>query len=183
MLQRQSALPDLWLISDARNDSLLAAALARLPRASGFIYRHYHLDRDARLARFRALQRIARRYGHLIVLAGSAADARKWGADGAYGSPAALARGPAIMRLCSVHSLREIGSATRATAMLLSPAFPTASHPGGRTLGTQRFLMLAMRAQIPVIALGGMNPRRVKQLQWMRWAAIDGLTVDLQAKS
>jgi thiamine-phosphate pyrophosphorylase len=176
MPQRQPALPNLWLISDARNDAVLEASLARLPRGSGFIYRHYHLEPQARRARFEALKRICRRYGHCTVLAGDAAQARRWGANGAYGSPAALARGPAILRLCTTHNLREIGNARRATAILLSPVFATASHPGARTLGPHRFRTLAIRARVPVIALGGMSHRRARKLQCKNWAAIDGLS-------
>lgn len=177
MLQRQSALPSLWLISDARNDAVLEASLARLPRGSGFIFRHYHLDPKARRSRFAALRRIACRYGHVTVLAGSAAEARRWAADGAYGSPVALARGPAILRLCSAHNLREIGSARRAHAILLSPVFITASHASTRKLGVQQFRAMAARAKVPVIALGGMTPRRARLLNWKSWAAIDGLSV------
>ena len=177
MPQRQPALPLLWLISDARNDAVLEASLARLPRGSGFIFRHYHLEPQARRVRFAALKRIARRHGHMVVLAGRAAEARRWGADGAYGSPVALARGPALPRLVSVHGLREIGQARRGTAILLSPVFATASHPGARPLGVQRFRALAGWAQAPVIALGGMNLRRARQLKWGSWAAIDGLSV------
>jgi thiamine-phosphate pyrophosphorylase len=176
MPQRQPTLPNLWLISDARNDAVLETSLARLPRGSGFIYRHYHLEPQARRARFEALKRIARRYGHRVVLAGSAKQARQWGANGAYGSPAALARGPAILRLATAHNLREIGRARRASAILLSPAFATASHPGARGLGSQGFRALAARALAPVIALGGMTSARSRQLKCRRWAAIDGLS-------
>jgi thiamine-phosphate pyrophosphorylase len=175
MPERQPALPCLWLISDARNDAALPAALARLPRGSGFIYRHYHLGAEARRARFETLKRIVRRYGHVIVLAGSASLARRWGAHGAYGSPDVVASGPAFLRLCTAHDMHEIGRARRANAILLSPVFATASHPGARTLGGERFRALAARAQVPVIALGGMTARRSRQLKCIRWAAIDGL--------
>ncbi len=176
MPNRQPVLPHLWLISDARNDAALESALARLPRGSGLIYRHYHLSPDARRVRFKALSGVARRFGHVVVLAGDAAQARRWGADGAYGSPERLARGPRALRLVTVHSLRELATAhrARADAVLLSPVFPTASHPGGRTLGAERFRLLAARSQVPVIALGGMTPRRARAFE--RWAAIDGLS-------
>jgi DNA-binding response OmpR family regulator len=71
-------LPGLWLISDARNDAGLERALARLPRGSGFIYRHYHLPDPERFARFRALRRIAKARGHTVILADSALTAREW---------------------------------------------------------------------------------------------------------
>ncbi|MFN5818931.1 MAG: thiamine phosphate synthase, partial [Novosphingobium sp.] len=40
---RKKPLPAIWLLSDARNDAVLERALMRLPRGSGFVFRHYHL--------------------------------------------------------------------------------------------------------------------------------------------
>lgn len=173
-----SPLPDLWLISGARNDAALAAALMRLPRGSGFIFRHYHLSKPERLARFAALARVARGRGHWVILAGGMREARRAGADGAYGAPERLAGGGAGFRLVTAHSLREIAAArrVRADAVLLSPVWPTRSHPGGSALGGLRFWLLARRAGRPVIALGGMTRRRALSLRWGRWAAIDGLS-------
>jgi thiamine-phosphate pyrophosphorylase len=178
VFKRYPSVPRLWLISDARNDAALESALARLPRGSGLIFRHYHLPVDARRTRFRILARHARRFGHGVVLAGSAAQARRWGADGAYGSAAVLARGPAILRLVTAHSLHELAQARRARgdAVLLSPVYPTRSHPGGAVLGAVRFRLLAARAGLPVIALGGMNRHRAQALKPAGWAAIDGLS-------
>lgn len=172
---RQPPLPHIWLVSDARNDAVLERVLARLPRGSGLIFRHYHLPPPERRARFDALARAARRRGHRIVLSGSARQARRWGADGAYGAPAALARGPALLRLASAHSLRELGRALRADAVLVSPVFPTRSHPGAATLGPLRFRLLAARAGVPAIALGGMTAHRARHLGACKWAAIQGL--------
>lgn len=172
-------LPDLWLISDARNDDALEAALSKLPRASGFIYRHYHLPDPDRYHRFHALRRIARAHGHTVILADSAMTACEWGADGVYGAPLALwPRRARLLQLAAVHNAREIGQAQRkgAHAALLSPVFPTVSHPGGSVLGPVRFRHLAKLCQMPVIALGGMTLHGAHRLQWPRWAAIDGLS-------
>lgn len=170
-------LPGLWLVSDARNDARLEATLARLPRGSGLVFRHYHLDPAARRRRFARLARIARRFGHRVVLAGSQAEARAWGADGAYGAPRVLGRQTGGLRLVTAHSLREIAVANRAgaDAVLLSPVFATRSHPGAWTLGRVRFRLLAVRALVPVIALGGVDTARARMLRWKKWAAIDGI--------
>lgn len=173
---RQPSFPAIWLVSDARNDAALEMALKRLPRGSGLIFRHYHLSPEERRARFEALRRVARAHGHRLVLAASAAQARAWRADGAYGSAQVLAKGPAILRLVTAHSLREIGRAERADAVLLSPVFATRSHPGAHGLGTLRFRLMAAQARVPVIALGGMTPRRAKAHGIECWAAIDGLS-------
>ena len=173
-----STLPDIWLISDARNDAALERALMRLPRGIGFIFRHYHLPQPERQARFAALARVARGRGHLVILAGTGREARRAGADGAYGAPARLAGGGAGFRLVTAHCLREIAYAKRAgaDAVLLSPVWPTRSHPGGKSLGALRFLLLARQAGLPVIALGGMTRPRARALGFPRWAAIDGLS-------
>lgn len=163
-MPRLKPLPAIWLISDARNDAALGQALRQLPRGSGFVFRHYHLAAPARQARFAALARLARARGHVVALAGSRAEARRWRADLAYGPGQELA---------PVHSLREIGRARGALAVLLSPAFPTRSHPGAPSLGPLRFRLLASRAGVPVIALGGMNPRTARRLDWPYWAGID----------
>ncbi len=178
-MARAKTLPALWLISDARNDAGLEHALARLPRGSGLVYRHYHLEGPERLERFRRLRRVAKARGHVVVLADSALTAREWGADGIYGAPRALwPRRAGLLHLATAHSLSEMGLAARlgADAALLSPVFTTRSHPGGGTLGAVRFRLLARQARLPVIALGGMNPARAKALRWPRWAAIDGLS-------
>ena len=172
-MARLKPLAAVWLVSDARNDAVLEAALMRLPRGSGFIFRHFHMGAAERRARFDTLMRIARARDHLVILGGTAAQARAWRADGAYGSPRQLASGPQALRLAAVHSLRELRQARRADLVLLSPAFATRSHPGAAPLGPLRFRLLAARSQAPVIALGGMNPRTANRLGWPRWAAID----------
>ena len=178
-MTRANPLPSLWLISDARNDAGLERALARLPRGSGFIYRHYHLPDPERLARFRQLRRIARGRGHVVILADSALTAREWGADGIYGAPRSrYPRRAGLLHLATAHDLAELGLAARlgADAALLSPVFPTNSHPGGSVLGPVRFRLIARQSRLPVIALGGMTPERARTLDWPRWAAIDGLS-------
>ncbi|MBO9517554.1 MAG: thiamine phosphate synthase [Porphyrobacter sp.] len=181
MRGRQSStfpLPDLWLISDERNDAGLELALRRLPCGSGFIYRHYHLEPEARVARWFVLRDIARARGHLTILADSALTALEWGADGTYGAPRALWPTRGLLTLATAHDLRDIALANlkRADAVLLSPVFATRSHPQAEALGSARFRLMAAHATMPVIALGGMNPHSARRLRWPRWAAIDGLS-------
>lgn len=170
--KRYPSLPPIWLVSDARNDAVLEQALRRLPRGSGLIFRHYHLPPAERRARFAALRRIARQHGHLAFLSADARTARAWNADGAYGSARTLTWGPALPRLVTAHSRREL-RAFRADAFVVSPVFPTRSHPGAGALGPVRFRLLT--GQAPVIALGGMTAKRAAGLK-TPWAAIDGLS-------
>ncbi len=162
---RLKPLPNIWLLSDARNDAVLERALQRLPRGSGFVFRHYHLPEPERRARFAGLARIAKARGIRVILSGPAAKARHWGADGSYGAHRHAT-------LATAHSMCELRRASRAAGIMLSPVFPTRSHPGGKVLGPLRFRLLARRSPVPVIALGGMSSAANRRLKWPRWAAI-----------
>jgi thiamine-phosphate pyrophosphorylase len=185
MPHRPARLPRLWLLSDARNDAGLAAALAKLPRGSGLVFRHYHLPAPQRKARYAALARLARAHGHAVVLAGTMAQARAWRADGAYGPASAIGPGGAGLRLGTAHTLRELRQAlaARADLVLISPVFATRSHPGAGTLGALGCLRLAGHNRAGAsLALGGMTQARWRQLAQAGpatrphgWAAIDGL--------
>lgn len=172
-------LPRVWLLSDERNDGALERTLAQLPRGSGFVFRHYHLAPAARRRRFAHLLRAARRRGHWVMLGGSPRLAQAWGADGSYGPPLAHP-GARISsgRLATAHDGREIAAAnrSRALAVMISPVFPTRSHPGASCLGRVRLLLLARHTRLPVIALGGMTAQRARALPVHGWAAIDGLS-------
>ena len=115
----------------------------------------------------------------MLVLADSAQTAREWGAHGIYGAPLSLTpKRAGLIQLATAHNPSEIAQAGRkgADAILLSPVFPTASHPGEPVLGAARFRMLAKLSPVPIIALGGMDAAKAKALKWERWAAIDGLS-------
>lgn len=173
-MDQGQTLPLLWLLSDARNDAWLEGALAGLPRGSGFVFRHYHLPPEARRARFDALAKAARAFGHCVILSGR--ESAVWGADGVYGPVEAVATAPGL-RLGTAHDGNELqaANAARLDGVFLSPVFPTRSHSDAYTLGVQGFQVLAQQALVPVIALGGMNAARARELDWPRWGAIDGL--------
>ncbi|ARU17492.1 thiamine phosphate synthase [Croceicoccus marinus] len=175
-------MPKIWLLSDARNDAALEQTLRRLPRGSGFVYRHYHLDPVRRQARFGRLAAIARGRGHVVALSAPARQARAWGADAIYGAPGRIAGAEGLLRLATAHSMRELAAARRsgADAVFVSPVFATASHPGARSLGPVQALLLARRAGCPAILLGGMDASRFRAFRRVEhvhgWAAIDGLS-------
>lgn len=162
-MAKRYPVPKCILLTDRRNDAALARAIARLPRGSALVFRHYHLPPAERAARLAQLRRLCAVRGVQVVLSGPG-----------YG-PAARLSTRAPLRLATAHSLREIGDAARARAdaVLLSPVFPTRSHPGGKVLGPVRFLLLARQSPLPVIALGGMDRKRARRLPVHGWAAID----------
>ena len=176
-MDRRQSLPLVWLVSDERNDARLEETLRRLPSHSGFVYRHYHLNGDARRARFRVLADLCADKGHVAIVSGDAALASEYYADGVYGPSARLGDDPLLLRCATAHDAAEIdaANAVNADAVFVSPVHETASHPGATPLGVDGFRDLARRARMPAIALGGMDAERAIALGARRWAAIDGL--------
>jgi thiamine-phosphate pyrophosphorylase len=152
-------------MTDERQGERLWDALERLPRGAGVVFRHYSLAARERRELFEQVRRVAKRR-RLLLLAGG----RGLRGDGAHGGRAGG------LRSASAHNLPELKAAERSGARLvfLSPAFPTRSHPGARALGPVRFGLIAARARVPIIALGGMDARKARRLPHIYgWAGID----------
>jgi thiamine-phosphate pyrophosphorylase len=174
---RRKRLPTLFLMTDPRLGDALWEAIDRLPRGAGIVVRHHEWPRTARARLVRQVK--ARSRGrHVILVAAPSPGAR---ADGvhlpAWARPVFKKR---ELLTAAVHNRRELERAKRlgVDMIFVSPVFPTASHPGARTLGPLGFSWLARAARVPVIALGGMNEarfRRVAPLGATGWAAISAL--------
>ncbi len=82
------------------------------------------------------------------------------------GLVAAAAHGPA-----GLYRARRAG----ADAALLSPVYPTASHPRAPTLGPLRFAAWARRAPLPVYALGGVTAVTARRLAASNAAGLAGI--------
>lgn len=117
-------------------------------------------------SRMRALTRDA---GARLIIHTRADIARAVEADGVHVETGGMGELPAIRNWAegfplslsaSCHNLTEIkwAHAMGADFALLSPVFPTGSHPGSSSLGEKNFKKLAKAALIPVIALGGIRP-------------------------
>lgn len=145
-----------------------------LPLGSTLIWRAYGVrptrDQVKQLAR-----QVHGRKGQLLI---AGADHIASGADGIH-LPAYRLKGmyteqirnrrPTFWITAAAHNERDMVAAARAgvDAVLISPVFATASHPGASTLGPVRFAALAHRAAqlgLEVIALGGMT----SPAQWHR---------------
>ncbi len=59
--------------------------------------------------------------------------------------------------------------------VLLSPVFPTPSHPGAATLGPYRFALIARSSPLPVMALGGMTRRNLRRVRLSGAVGIAGI--------
>lgn len=159
-------------MTDERLGDGLWEALERLPRGGGVIFRHYRLPPADRRALFAKVAKVAYRRGLVLLRAGPERFRREAGVHGRR------VRG---LSTWPVHSRREAVAAIRAgaDALLVSPVFPTRSHPGAPALGRVRFGLLTRGLGVPIIALGGMNARRAAALRPFGihgWAAIDAWT-------
>lgn len=164
-------------MTDERQGDGLWPALKALPRGGGVVFRHYGLAPGERRRLFRRVRALARRRRLLILLAGPPRLARAWGADGSHG----VHRGRWRTLAAPAHTPVEMRRAERAGVDLLfiSPVFATRSHPDAKPLGRVRFGLLARQARRPVIALGGITPRRARTLRALGchgWAGIDAWT-------
>ena len=49
-------------------------------------------------------------------------------------------------------------------AVLLSPVFPSKSHPNSKNLGLNKFSKIVKKTKLPIYALGGINIKNIKSL-------------------
>jgi thiamine-phosphate pyrophosphorylase len=165
----RQTLPTIWLLTDRRIGDALPAAIARVPSGGGVVLRHHASslalgERVATLCEEREL---------MLAVAGEVAFARRLGAAMAH-NPDGEADGLLVSR--SVHSPGEAEAARDADLVFVSPVYPSASHPGGATLGLEGALRLAALTAVPAIALGGMSEERgaaAMAAGLHGWAAID----------
>lgn len=166
--RRRNRLPILWLFTDAALLPNPLPSIASLPPAiSGVVFRHDNApDRLAlglRIAKLCKARRIA------LVVAGDPRLAARLqaGVHLRGGRWPGYPRPKTSLKTASAHNLPEIRRARRtgAAIVFISPAYSTASHPNGRTLGPCQWRALARRTQpAKAYALGGITGLTIKQL-------------------
>jgi len=167
--------PAALLVTDERRVPDPVPAARSLPPGSGIIFRHYGLSERARTECAARLAAVACERGLALFIAGDFALARAVGASGLHLPEHAvtdirllhIARNHGLAVTAAAHSWRAvIRAGTRGVdAVLVSPVFPTASHPGARSLGVLRLAWIAAHAAVPVYALGGVTVRTVQRLR------------------
>jgi thiamine-phosphate pyrophosphorylase len=146
MAHRQS-IPGQWLIVTQDLDRQAIQELGRLPRGAGVLLLH---PPKAAIARKLRKLAVARRL--TMISEGRSRAAR-------------------------VHDMRELTRAKleRTPLILISPIYPTRSHPDWKPLPRMRAAALARLSDRQAIALGGMDEmrfRRIEPLGFVAWAGI-----------
>jgi len=134
------------------------------------------MDSSRLLAFASRLRAITHEYGGARLIVHTQADvARAVAADGVHVTADSIGEIPAMRRWlddvrmtvsASCHSEEELRAAADAGAdfALLSPVFPTQSHPGAPHLDVAPFLHMAGAAPLSVVALGGITPENRDRL-------------------
>lgn len=177
-LKRQSgaAAPfSLVFLTDQNRAPQVLQIVDALPRGAAVILRDYQHEGRARLAA--QMKSICAARGIFLLVSADLALAEDIGADGVhFPSWYEGARNvpPGMITTASCHSVADLScvKAANIDMVLLSPAFPTASHRGAPALGADNFRKLALKSPRPVLALGGVNQNNADQLAGANVAGI-----------
>jgi thiamine-phosphate pyrophosphorylase len=180
-------LPDFFLLSDDVRLADPVQTINRMPRNSAIILRHRDDAERQRLAYI--LRPVCRRRYVLLFIANDIDLAIRCKADGIHCSEAYIWRNNTHLRSvagqparrwlisAAAHSLNSALRAQRTGVdmILISPVFPTASHPDARTLGTLQLTSITRRIVPPVYGLGGITGLRLKRLKNTGLAGLAGI--------
>jgi len=150
------------------------------------LVREKQMDSSRLLAFCSRLKAMTTAHDALLIVHSQADVAKAVGADGVHVAAASIDEIPAMRKWlshadmtvsASCHDTEELEQAGKCGAdfALLSPVFPTASHPGAPHLGAKRFYTLANNAPLPVVALGGITPENRAELAGYSVAVISAL--------
>ena len=174
----RSAIPAVWLLSDPVRLPDPMQVLARLPRGAAVLLRGAAPElaaRGARACRARGLTLLISVDGRLALRLGAGLHVPDRTVT-RHLLPFLLNRRGRLLS-AAMHGRAGLARARRLSAdvALVSPAFPTASHPGAPALGALRWAALARAAPFPAVALGGMSALAMRRLppgSAAGWAAI-----------
>ncbi len=162
-------LPRVFFFTDSRRVPAPLAAIKALPDGCGVVFRDYERpDREALAGKMAAECRKRRL---VLLVAGDAGLAARVGADGIHMPEWMVWSRPGPIRpgwlvTAAAHSARAARRAESlgADAVFASPAFPTKSHPGRKTLGVSGLARIRKATNLPVYALGGIDGARAEIL-------------------
>ncbi len=166
-----SATPPLLFFTDPHRTPLPASIVPRLPRGAGLVYRPFGaIDR---LHEGKKLASACRSGKVMFLVGGDPGLAARLGARGLHLPERDSGRAGDIRRwrrrflvTAAAHDAPAVLRACRAgvEAVVISPAFASASLSAGRPHGARRLAQLARLASAPAVALGGVNRRTISRL-------------------
>lgn len=178
--------PPILLVTDRSQSKGDLVAIVAAALAGGLRWvsvREKDLPEAEQVALVHALRPVADAHDARLTLHGSAALAKRAGADGVHlpgGADATAARvllGPEALIGQSIHGVGEAAAADVSALdyLVAGPAFETASKPGyGPALGVDGLRALRAASPLPLIAIGGIG---VAQLAVCRAGGAAGVAV------
>ena len=167
-------LPRLLLVTDETRLADPSPHIRKLPAGSGVIFRHYNYPNRIGLAR--EISSICRERGLCFIVSEDASLAFEVNAGGLH-LPEHKTLSPSNgiiswikskrgISTCSCHSKRVLHLAGKlgVSGALVSPVFPTLSHPTSGGLGLKTLASLCRSSPIPVFALGGIDHSSVNSV-------------------
>lgn len=182
--RRSSGVPRLWLMTDSTRMRNPIQAVAALPQGSGVVVRHR--DNDKRRSLAQHLRGVCRKKRLVMLIAGDWRLAVSLNCDGVHLPERTVIAGPAPgLRLwgrrrvitAAAHSkiaVRRAGG-LNVDAVMLAPVLQTPSHPHAPVLGRLRSAAIVNRAHAPIIALGGIGPRTLNELNGIAVYGVAGV--------
>lgn len=170
------AIPALYFLTDGKRTPDPVAVARALPRGTAVIYRHFGVPQRFEVAR--ALARLCKRRGLVLLIAADPRLARVVGANGVHWPEArARKRMGFALETMAAHSPAALQRAARLgmNAAILSPILPTRSASRGTPLGGVRAGRWARAVRIPVIALGGVTAKTARTLRGRGFAGLAGV--------
>lgn len=181
--KRDLPFPRLVFLTDDKRVNDPAAVAAALPAGSVVIVRSQTPEKIVDTVE--ALRPLCRSRRVYLLAATDPRSARSLDVDGVHLSEANVRQAGRQSRsfpehwmvTAAAHSAAAVKRAARlgADIILISPVFPTKSHPGARTLGTHGYRRLAGLAPDKACPLGGVTPDTLGRLRCAPLAAIAGI--------
>ena len=167
-------LPRLLLVTDENRLIDPSGHIRALPVGSGVVFRHYNHPNRGRLAN--TISAICKEKGLCLIISEDASLALEVNASGLHlPEHKILSPSNGVMSwikykrgitTCSCHSKKVLHLARDlgVSGALVSPVFPTPSHPVSAGLGLNALAGLCRSSPIPVFALGGVNKKSANSI-------------------
>lgn len=174
--------PYVFMSDPERTPDLLKIA-QQLPEGAALIYRHFGAKNRKSIAR--KLRRISYEREIQLLIGQDIGLAMDVGADGVHFAERDLAKGralheeyPEVLITGAAHSLDAVHMCVQNgfDAAIVSPVFKSDSPSAGAPLGIEAFIYLRRTVDIPLIALGGINPRNISALLGSGASGIAGVS-------
>ncbi len=180
-------LPSLFFFTDRKRFKNIFSVIAKLPKGTAIVVREYDLDYQQRLIFALKVKSLALENSLKIIIGKNLSLALEIKADGVHFSDLDIswmnylrhknsARKNFIFT-CSCHQVSSLIKAEKSgfDAVFYSPIFPTKSHLGQSSIGVLKLAKIALKIQIPIFALGGINHENISLLRGCKITGIAGI--------